>query len=112
MSDIVKVRRDKKEVLISCYEYNAPSSLLDFKDWIDGLLDDVPEQYRDSACFEIESESDYDGCSTKIEVYYMRPETEEEEKFRLEVEQNREDDRKRFELRQLAELQKKYGVKK
>lgn len=109
MSDLQKVMKPKKIEIYSDTFYGMPEKMIEFVEYFQDKLESIPEEYRESACVDIEAGDEYSSGSLKI--YYMRPETIEEEKFRKEQEQNREDDNKRWELKKLVELQKKYGVK-
>ncbi len=56
------------------YGWSPPPDLREFVAWANALLDGVPEEFRDSA--EIDLESDESGAH--ISAWYDRPETAEE----------------------------------
>jgi len=71
----------------------------------------VPEEYKDTAEIEIEAESIFDNYTAlNIKITYRRPESDEEEKKRLEREKAQKEWRENQELCQLEKLKEKYGV--
>jgi hypothetical protein len=58
-------------------EYEA-DDLAAFIQFLQYQLDQVPAEYRDSAKIEIGCDYCYDSANATIEVYYTRPETDEE----------------------------------
>lgn len=61
-----------------------------FLEWFEEKISSIPEEFRSSAKVELESVSGYEDSSyAAIEIYYYRPETEEEAKVRESKEQNR-----------------------
>jgi hypothetical protein len=83
-------------------------------EWLQDLLETIPEEYREDSTFEVEYESDYDGGGDAYtRVYYDRPETDEEVVARIADSQARAA-RARLEQEQreraaYAALHQKYG---
>lgn len=50
-----------------------PSKLTEAVQWLQNILNTIPEEHRDTAYIEISSESDYDGHNPSIEISYTRP---------------------------------------
>ncbi len=64
---------------------DVPEDLNSIGQWASDLLEDIPDKFRSSARLEIESESGDESCHhISIQVYYERPETQEEAWDRLE----------------------------
>lgn len=56
-----------------------PMRLPAFVAWMKEVLEDVPEEFRDSVVVELEHEGDYDGPGyAEFHIYYDRDETDEE----------------------------------
>lgn len=60
-----------------------PSNLGDYIQWLQGILASVPEEYRDSAG--IDFDSDYESSRVSVEIDYERLETDEEIQGRLDA---------------------------
>ena len=93
--------------ITSIYECSeAPESLPDFIRWMQAKLEEIPEEYRQSAKIEVRK-YDEEGCAEYV-IRYTRPETEQEIKARdAEIEamkRRREAD----ERKQLERLKRKY----
>jgi hypothetical protein len=93
------------------YENNWPSeNLIEFKKWVDALIEQVPAEYRPTASIGIGSVSSYeDSHYGEIEVSYQRPETDEEMQMRHAREQSRAAEQEAKERRALDVLIAKYG---
>jgi hypothetical protein len=51
----------------------------DVIEWLQGVLADVPDEYRGEVRIEVDSIGGYEGeHHTEVEIYYMRPETYQE----------------------------------
>lgn len=61
--------------------------------FIQELVDEVPKEYRASACLEVSN--GYGDGGYEVDFYYYRPETPEEEAKRLEKERIRDNARER-----------------
>jgi hypothetical protein len=70
---------------------------------------EIPEEYRELATCEIESESEYDSHHATISVSYARPETDEEVSERLRSELLSKELKEREERATLETLKRKYG---
>ena len=83
--------------------------LLQVRDWIDSLLNKIPEEHRDRAFIDVESIGGYEGeHHPEVEVYYIRPETEAELAVRVEGERTATADKEAQERRMLSSLKAKY----
>lgn len=69
------------ETLFSDPTYKTPNNLVEFREWIDILLVQIPEECRKSASILF----DYDELdrNASVEIFYQRPETKVERKERL-----------------------------
>lgn len=77
---------------------------IDFIGWFNEKISLIPEEFRDSSTIDISSPYDY----VSIEIYYKRPETEEEIKEREFKAQKIAEIEKFMELNKLEQLKKKY----
>lgn len=91
------------------HELEPPLTL---KDFIELILKEVPEEYRDNVLIGLEK--DYDGHSN-IKVLYTRPETAKERSRRIEIERyekqqvlEAKEREKRNEIATLNRLKEKY----
>jgi hypothetical protein len=100
---------NKKIVVYKQASYeDHPSNLLEFQDWLERQKKNIPEVYMCSACIDIEAIEGF----LWLEIYYMRPETEEE-RLVSQTEQQRElEIVEERELSQLAKLKEKYEGQK
>jgi len=83
----------RQEITVTLYEHDiygsvisgeyGDDSLRDFIEFFQQLLDKVPPEYRDTAAVSIDSCMEYDSAYCAIEVYYKRPETDEEMETRV-----------------------------
>ena len=75
--------------LIKVYEYDEengnsetnvppPTNPWEFLDFILDKVNKIPEEYADSATIEMYGTTNYDSGYINIEIYYTRPETQEE----------------------------------
>jgi hypothetical protein len=75
-------RQEKRVTVVSAEQYDPdfpPGSLLAFQAWLQAIIDEVPEELRNTAEVEIESTSSYyDSHYANIKVTYRRPETDDE----------------------------------
>ena len=111
--DALVIRQEIREAVVSAEAYDPdfpPSDLAGFIAWAEGLLDDIPEEYRATATVEIGSVgSYYDSHYANIEVTYRRPETDEEWEARKKSVMDRANAAEEEERRILAQLKAKYG---
>lgn len=109
-------RRKVKIVVFNGEQYDddwptldSSTTLLAAIAWFNDKLIAIPEEYRESASCEIDSAGGWEGSHYgHIEIWYNRPETDEEMKSRAEKEAKRADKKKREELATLAALKAKY----
>jgi hypothetical protein len=87
--------------------WDAPGSLVAFVEWANGLLAEVPDEYKATARVDVESE--YDSTSVEFSASYNRPETDEEAATREARINFLRDDQKARELAELRRLLTKYG---
>ena len=66
-----------------CDELRPPSKIFDFKQWLDEILERIPDEYQFSTEIDIGAIIGYDGPETTYEISYRRPETDEEMNARL-----------------------------
>lgn len=94
------------------YDAEWPSEdAIEFIAFFQEKLASIPEEFRSSAIIEVDSISGYEGSSyASINIYYYRPETEEEVKVRESKAQNKAELLRQRELKQLEELKRKYGA--
>lgn len=99
----------KKETVYSREQNECfPDSLLDFQDWLKGKIDLVPEEYLSKSFIKIDAESFYDCPKLLVDIFYMRPETEEEAGVRNMQHAERERKIEMAERKKLKELMDKY----
>ncbi len=67
----------------SMNDLGLPENLVEFSAWVQGLLDQIPEQYRNSAEITLYTERDFDSAVICMNVFYEREETPEELAQRL-----------------------------
>ncbi|WP_029581915.1 hypothetical protein [Bradyrhizobium sp. URHD0069] len=81
----VKVSVVQKDIfgsLIADNKYDD-DTVVEVIEWLRGLLEVVPPEYRASARVDLDSVGGYEGeHHSEIEVYYERPETDEEMRAR------------------------------
>jgi len=101
-----------KTVTITHWEENwdnyRPTSLLEYIEWLNEKLREIPEEYRPTARVEIDSESSYGSASLEYRIVYERPETNEEKILREGRERQIEESKKAHEIEQLKQLKAKY----
>jgi len=89
--------------------YAMPSKPTEFLAFWEEKFNEVPEEYRDSTEIEFEADMDYDSVISSVEIYYYRPETEEEKEEREARETQARMINEARERQQLALLMEKYG---
>ncbi len=107
------MRSDKRVVVFKQEQYDGEWPSTDATEcvaWFAGKLAEIPEEYRAGAKIEIDSRSGYEDSSYAcIEIYYDRPETDDEMTAREAEERRRKEAQTAQELRTLAALKAKYG---
>ena len=103
-----------KHIVVYKGEHNTYSSVLEFQEIIQDAIDKIPEKYKKEAKINITTHScgcynDYESC---IEIYYVRPKTEEE--IKKEERQGKYQERARIKAleKELMELKLKPRSKK
>lgn len=105
----------KKEKMVVLFDsrkesiYSLPNRAGEFWKWLTSLLEELPEQFRDSAIIEFGAKNDYGDLTPTLTVSYRRPETDEEERQREEHQRQSDEQRREILLRQLRELDQKRG---
>lgn len=85
-------------------------SLVDFNAWVQELYLKIPSEHISSAKVEFWTRSGYDGDSSPtVQVYYTRPETDDEVRFREGQEAAVRGELVKRELVEFNRLQEKYG---
>jgi len=97
--------RYKKESVFYCdSEYGLPNDVQEFMQYWQSKIDLIPEEFKESARICCEATDDGYGCNQfEIDVYYMRPETKEEEDKRVS---GNIENTKRIRDRELAQFEK------
>jgi hypothetical protein len=68
----------KKTINIYSHEGSYGENLIDVIECLRGILEQIPEEYRDTATVDIQSVSDWDSHMASIDICYCRPYTSEE----------------------------------
>ena len=107
------MRKQNRIVVFDQEQYDGewpPENAMECVAWFAAKIAEIPNKYKTTAKIEIESVSSYeDSHYARIEIYYDRPETDEEMSEREAEERRRQEAQIAKELRTLAELQAKYG---
>ena len=83
-------------------------NLLDFRDWLNEKINDIPDQYKEDATITLDTDCFYDSYTATLEIYYDREETDEEKAADERDRQLRIEDMKRNEIKILEQLKAKY----
>lgn len=87
-----------------------PSDLVEFVQWANNLLGQVPLEHRDTARIDFDWEYEYDDDKRLVvKVRYLRPETDDEVAAREKYDATQETRIREHELATLRALQAKYG---
>ena len=90
--------------------WDIPSNPKDFMAYWQELLNEVPEQYKDSAKIQMDSKESYGSAIIECTIYYEREETDEEEikrESRIKHDEARRNERK---MQEYLRLQKELGL--
>ena len=104
----------KKEIVVfeEKSEWSLPKQPDNFlKYWTD-KFDQIPAEYRDNACVEIEAVISYyrgEPPEISIKISYLRPETSKERSDMEQQETRRIDVLRQYDLRELERLKNKYN---
>ena len=86
-----------------------PNDATEYVAWFAAKIEAIPAEYRDTAKIKLESVNSYeDSHDVHLEIYYHRPETDDEMAYRGVEERRREEQQNAQELRTLAALKAKY----
>ncbi len=112
--NVRKERLSKKICLKNAEQYDAefdvPTKLCAIGTWAEQYLSDVPAEFRDSVNIDISSTGGYEGSHyAYIEIYYYRPETDEEMDERIRQETDSLAKYENNERQKYAELKAKFG---
>lgn len=105
----------KKTIVVTVFEQEQydgewpPENAISAIAWLQEKIDSIPAVFRANAKIEIDGVTCYDSGYAKITISYTRPETDEEESERQNAENLRAAQQRQRDLKQLAELQAKYG---
>lgn len=89
-----------------------PTNAIECVAWFSRKLESIPHEYRDAASINIASVSGRDYSYShyvRIDIWYRRPETDEELAVLEEKELRKQEAHKALDLKTLAELKAKYG---
>lgn len=81
MTETTKVVFLRKDVFGSLSQDNKfeDDTLVEVIEWLQDCLEQIPEEYRATACIDVDSIGGYEGeHHTEIGIYYERPTTAEE----------------------------------
>lgn len=92
-------------------DYYSCTSAWEFKKRIDDAFNSIPEEFQDDAGFDVEATEYYGSYETSMEMYYYRPETDEEMRERQKKLRSKKAVEEEREKELLKQLQKKYGGK-
>ena len=85
-----------------------PESPKEFLEWFSAKFNEIPEEHKHTTVVCLSGEDVYDEPCSAIDIYYYRPETEDETKTREESQEVLDQQTKARELRTLNTLMVKY----
>ena len=88
--------------------YNIPSNVEDLIEFLQKVVERVPEELRASIELDYDWEEEYGDTNVTSDLYYIRPPTAEEFKDQEDRASRHKASEKAYELKQLAILQAKY----
>jgi len=108
--------QNKTIVIFNKEQYDGEwpeENAVEFINWFSDKVNNIPSEYRDKAIIELDSVLSYESSSyVNIEISYVRPETPEEEKNRMDAKNNSNKILEKRDRKQLSILKDKYeGVK-
>ena len=105
------VSKIKEIVYYTDNEYGIPEKASDFIKYWESKIALVPDEFKDSTNICIESTDDGYGCNTlDVQIYYERPETEEEKAARLDRQNLASERVRNRDLEQYEKIKSKYGL--
>lgn len=104
-----------RETIVDVEQYDVGypefSKLLEFRDWLDSILEKVPEQYRSEVELDLDTTSGYeDSAYVRITISYLRPETEQEAAESAEREDLRKAQALQMKMAQFEMLKRELGA--
>jgi hypothetical protein len=97
-----------KEILVYNDDANErPSLLIDYIEWLKEKLEEIPEQFRDSAYVNIEASESYGNGRLEYYIKYTRPETDNERESRKFKENERVKEQAARDMAELVRLKNK-----
>lgn len=105
----------KKEIRIVIFSSGScahalPNNSAEFIKWWEEKFNLCPSEYSEKLQVDCSTSTYYDSSQLEVEIYYYRPETDEEYENRLKKEQQALEFRKNQELCELERLKKKYEI--
>ena len=92
------------------YEDDWPSNPTQFVEFLQQKINKIPEEWRSVAHLNIDGAHSYEcSCVVEMEIWYSRPETDQERANRERLEMEKALETERTERRQLERLRAKYG---
>lgn len=108
------MRKQKRVVVFDQEMYDGewpPENAVECVAWFSRKLAYIPEEHRASAKIEINSVGGYEGDHyPRIQIYYDRPEMDDEMAAREEFERRYQEEQRAKELHTLAMLKAKYNL--
>lgn len=86
-----------------------PENAVEFLTWFQSKMAKIPAGYRGDAVVRIGSRACFDSDVPTLEIYYTRPETDDEIRARIMAERREREQVRQRELAMLRALQAKYG---
>ena len=104
-------RRNVKIVSYKGDHYDFEGSFSDLENWKNSRLEEIPEEYRDKAIIDSDTEYGYGGSERRVfYVYYYRLENDDEYSDRLEMLKADEAAERERDLKTFEALKKKLKV--
>lgn len=90
--------RKKIREVVAKEIYDDSNNLGEFVNWLSNQVDLIPQEYLNVAEIEFSEYQDYDSFGIRIEIFYHRPETDDEmAKREKEVADKEADERRLYE---------------
>ena len=85
--------------------------IVDVIAWLKKMLKEVPEEYREGAVLAVQSVGGYEGeHHTEFEIYYYRPESSDEERWRVDRERRNNEALLQRERAEYQRLKRQFGA--
>ena len=110
---LIHVIKDVSNGSLDTSELHLPESAKDFVAFVSEKFNEIPSEFRDKAGveFRIEEDGYYGESHVYMDMWYVRPETDEELFLRLQDEADKNDLKEGRERMLLAQLKEKYDRK-